>query len=544
MATSSAIKMRPQYTKLRTLSGTNDNDESYILPEAAKPTIVGLPMRLISPRIEAASNAYFKHAHPSALYRVKIAVQGGKPPFRYTIVSGPNGAVFDTGTREQQFSFARDSATGKVTVVKPATIGILEWQPNAGMIGTTFLFRVKVEDQDRKVIYATWECTVSETAFLVFDSVNGNDANPGTWTSPMASFSNYATMATGKIGLFKNGTYTVTGPASYLTDSASRMKTFIGVGNNVVFDMTTVQFGAATNSTDVGFVNIEFNGCMVANTTIHIFDFGGRLVRGVWFLCRWKNVNATGNTANNPACIFIADIAGTIMNSVIDLPDEYQHRDIVVSECTSDGTVLVQHFTTFSARRVLYENNKTTFPPAGNSLIYQAHFKDKTSEVTARFNECSGSTLSAYGCISFANQGAFHCKDQEACYNIFNISVGNAILWNGQNTVAGNTGIGQRIGAVRQYCYRNTLISRSGHSVLYIPRWSYMAGCEPVYLEDNIFVTDAANGLVGNGNTDAWSLIGVNDNVPLNSVDAGGLLTGPARMSKLGLEGAEIAYDD
>ncbi len=540
MPTSSAVILNSSNNKVYSAAGNNDTDVSFLLPEANQPS-VGLEMRLLGPLMESKANAYHRFAHPSAPYRVKIGIKGGKPPFRYTIVEGPSGATMFAGNREQTFTPVTDVATGKTVLTKPDFIGVLAWQASGEDVGSTVFFRVKVEDQRRKVVFATWYCTVDAGAFLVYDSVNGNTANPGTWAEPLANFDGHATMPTGKIGLFKDGTYPVLSAMTYLNDGISKMQSFIGVGSNVIFDMTQGQFGGGSWCRDISFINIEFSGQIPANSTVHIFDFGGGIERALWLGCRWTNITETGNTSNNPACLFFANISGS-QEALIDIPKEYWNRNIIISDCSSDETVFIQHTTTFSSRYVLYENNVTTFPPSTSAPMYAAHFKDKTSDITARFNYCSGPN-NGFGGVSFANQSAFHCFNQELCFNVLNLTSGSPILWNGQNTQAGNVANGQRLGAINQYVYRNTLICRNNGSVVYLPRYSYMQGCETVKFEDNLMVTDGPDIFSTNySNSDGWELIGVNDKLQTTTVDGQGRLVGSSRTSRLGFEGAEIAY--
>jgi hypothetical protein len=380
---------------------------------------------------------------------------------------------------------------------------------------------------------------------LVFDSVNGNNANPGTWVSPLANFDAHATMPSGKIGIFKNGVYPVTAAVQSVNDLTSKMQSFIGAGNNVVFDNSVTAFGSSTWATDITCINVIFSGSPNPPTSegYSTFRFGGGLRRGLWVQCKWTNLLNGGITAENAGCIFTGNIAVS-QNALVDLPITHLNTNIVISECESDETVTVQHLVTFSSKYVLYENNRTIFPatdPASSPpALFQTHAKDQTSEITVRFNYCSGASA-AHGGHSFANQSAFHCVGQEFCFNTVVLTRGSPLLWNGQNTVAGNVANGQRLGATNQYSYRNTLVSQNNGGVIFIP--NYLGAVEPVNLEDNVLVTNGTALFTTNYSpATGWTLVGTNDKLATADVDAQGKLVGSARQTRLGFEGAEIAY--
>lgn len=527
-------------SKLKTLASVNVFD-NWLLPEVNKPPFV-FKMALNHPvTADSGPDAYFKWAHPEIEYRTRIAVQGGRPPFRYEIITGPEGCVLGTGGRVSEHNRVNDEATGKTLHQLPEKSGWFRWTPTAEQQGQSFLCRVKITDQNKDSIFATWTITVDAGKFIVFNSTTGNNTNAGTLASPKQDFGAYPTMPTGKIGLFQSGTYTVSGPASYLSDSQSKMKSMIALDSGVIFNLTTAHFGASATASDIAMIGITFSG-QLNQTTVHLFDMGGQTLRGLWWDCRWINVSETGNTSNNPACIFFANIASTL-DALVEIPNTNWHRYITMCDCTVESSVVIQGLSTFSCKHVVFENNKQYFPAGATAPIYQAHFKDKTSHVTARYNYCSGPAKPETGGISFANQGTYHCFDQESCFNVCDLSAGTPLMFQGQATVAGNVGSGQPISARNMYAYRNTLIQRSGTNALYIPRWSYLTGAEPLHLINNIFVTAAANPIsTANTNNDGHSLEGQNPKLALTDIDSNGSITGGSRVSYLGLLGAEIAF--
>lgn len=527
---------------------TNPN-RNYLTAAAYTPVTDSFPIEFTTMQ---SANGYHAFASTHFEYKAYIGFTGGRAPYRVSIFGLPGATIGPSGN-EQTMQRTLDAIGGGVYRHDfPTNFNTIRWTPTVGQIGSTFNVTALVEDSSGKAAVQSFSILVDNTKFIFVDGTVADDSGAGTWASPKKTFA-AAHTNNGKICAYKTaGTYAVTFGGLNNSDNLSRQH--IGLVSGVAFDMSAQQFGCSTKSDDVAFINIEFNGSVVSNANCQVFKMSGKTDNAIWWGCRWRNVSVGTNSGDNPACIALLSLgnppgtnAVTGVGNVRDLPDSYVHKNITLAECDSDATVESQMIVTFGAVRVLAEKNTSLYPipyVSGSSTSNGAqflHFKDATTDVTARFNVCAGGDF-LISPISFTNQRAFWCINQEASYNISKWSGGAGISFNRQSLVDGDTVQGQRKNSENTRCIRNTFISTT-NGVIEFLRWEGAGSTnQPVVLEGNLVATSNASILSATTTTDGGAtLVGVNQKLAAADFDAGLKLTGAARVTHLGKQGAEIA---
>lgn len=515
------------------------------------PVTAPLSIEFTTLKSNSGASAYHKWASPHFEYKAYVGFKGGLPPFRITLLDSPDGATIGPeGKTQTMIRTADATVSGIYNHGFPTYNCAIRWQPTEDEIGQTKTFQVLVEDCLGNWVINSHSVKVEDN-FIFVDGDSGNDANAGTWSAPKKTFDSAHNNA-GKICVYKTaGTYAVT--FGGLNNSDNRSRAHIGLVSGVKFDVSGQHFGCSSAADDITFINIEFNGTDPAQTNARIFNMSGKVTRALWWGCRWRDteIGTIGN--DNPACIALMSLGnppGTDSGGrgpYLNLPQNREHEDITVVECDTDETVYTQLITAFSARRVLWERNTAKYPATpqtvggNNNGSSWLHAKDSCSDITARFNVLTGGgfILSA---INFSNQRGFYCSGQEAVYNFIKWDQGTAISFNRQATLAGFTEDGQRIGAENCHCVRNTCIS-STNGVIEFLRWGEMANiADPVIVEGNIIATTHATGISTVSVTDGGlTQVGLNPKAATTDFDSSLKLTGTARTTYLGKQGAEIA---
>lgn len=527
-------------------------DNSWKIASAYQYTTTPFEMEMVTLRRDSGADAYHKFASVNWEYKAYIGWKGGKPPFRITLLEYPTGASIGSSGFEQTMVRTLDSIGGMVySHTIPTEANTIKWQPQPIDVGQTRKFKILIEDSAGAQKTNTHYVTVGESKFVYVDINAVDDSGAGTWAASKKTF-NAAHNNSGKICVYKTaGTYAVT--FGGLNDSDNRVRSHIAITGGVVFDMTAQQFGSSTPSTDLAFVNIEFSGVVPTEQNANTFKLSGKTSRALWWGCRWRNITLGTVATDNPACIILrglgnppdTDIYGR--GSYLNLPSSYSHYDIAVVQCDVDATVDSQQIVAFSATRCLWEYNtasyKATYVTVGgnNNGSNWLHCKDSVSQVTARFNVCSeGGFLT--GGIIFTNQRGWWCNEQEMLFNVTKWSQGTGTSWNRQALYAGDTGAGQRVGAENTRCIRNTFIS-GGSGVVEFLRWGEMTGlAQPVIFEGNLVATTASSIYsVETQSQGGYTSVGINQKLAASDFDAQLKLTGTARSTHLGKQGAEIA---
>jgi hypothetical protein len=503
-------------------------------------------MEMVTLKRNSGPDAYHKFASANWEYRAYVGWRGGKPPFRVTLLEAPSGATIGSSGLVQTMTRTPDaSVNGVLNHGIPEEANTIKWVPQLSDVGLTRKFKVQIEDSVGQQIVNTHYVTVDENKFIYADVNAVDDTGAGTWTNPKKTFAAAHNNA-GKICIYKAaGVYNVT--FGGLSNYENRSRNHIAIVPGVVFDMSTEQFGVAGPGSDLAFIGIEFNGCVATNSHVRVFNNGGKTDRALWWGCKWRNVSigAVGN--DNPGCITLMSL-GSPSGTPRDLPSTHLHEDIAVVQCDVDDTVDIQQITMFGTNRTLFEFNTASYKPtvtlsvAGhNNGATWLHHKDGNSKATARFNICNsgGFTL---GPIIFSNQRGWFCNEQEMLFNFIRCSQGSLTSFSRQHLVKGNVQAGQRVGPENTRCIRNTFIATGSGQVEFL-RWDGPTGLEePTIFENNIVVTTASNihssqALPHN----AFTNVGVNQKLALSDVNAQHRLTGNARNTHLGKQGAEIA---
>lgn len=538
-----SVAMNRVSGKLRSLYPALNPSNAYKTATAYTPTISPFMMRPTTMLPESGADSYHKWASTKFQYKARVAWTGGKPPFRVTLVNCPSGMTMGSSGFEQTMTRTLDLFAPSVYFhTLAANNCAVLWTPSAGDAGTTNLVMIMVEDNEGSLLLFRYYVTVDDTKFIFVDAAAPDDTGTGTWASPKKLFSSAHNNAN-KICAYKEGTYAVT--FGGLNNSDNRVRSHIGIGSNVVFDMTAQQFGTSSSAADIAFVNIEFNGCLSATANPRVFNMNGKTDRILFWGCRWKSVTKGTVGSDNPACIFFGNLGSG--GTTPTLPLSLSHTNITLSDCSVDTSVSVQQIVCFSVTGVLIEQCTGDMPTTAinsNGGCW-LHMKDSCNQTTVRYCTGTGSVNNGAGdgFIAFSNQTAFHCDQQEVLCCTLSINDAYPIAFNKQALVAGNTGIGQNIGAVNQRVVRNTFISTTSYAPVVMARWGALAGMEPVVIQDNLLVTDSAGGVIDSGgsNSDGYTLVGDNTKRATSNVDGSYKLTGSLRVSSLGKVGAEIA---
>ena len=524
-------------------------NQSYLTAAGYTPVTPSAPIEFTTFK---SSNGYHAFASTDFEYRAYVGIIGGRAPYRYSVFGLP-GATIGASGNEQTMQRTLDAIGGGVYAHNfPINHNTIRKTFDAGQNGQTFNVTVLVEDSSGKAAVQTYSLTVDNGKFVVVDGTVADDSGAGTWVAPKKTFA-AAHVNNGKICVYKTaGTYAVT--FGGLNNSDNRSRQHIGLVPGVVFDMSTQQFGCSTKSDDVAFINIEFNGSVVSNTNCRVFWMTGKTDNAIWWGCRWRNVRL-GTVANdNPCCIALMSLSNppgtnptTGVGSVRDLPDTHAHQNITVVECNADQTVDSALLDVFGVTAICAEKNTchyqipyATVGGVSNGSIF-LHFKDGCRKAYARFNVCADGDF-AISPISFSNQRAFFCDEQEASFNIIRWSGGAGISFNRQALIDGDTAQGQRRNAENTRCIRNTFISTS-NGVIEFLRWAGSGSTnQPVVVEGNLVATSNATILSSTTTADGGAtLVGVNAKLAASDFDANMKLTGAARVTHLGKAGGEIA---
>lgn len=161
-------------------------------------------LQCINPRpdSERGTGSRYSWAHSAFAYNVVVVMQGGAPPFKFELVSGPTGA---TCTAESPSWNPNLYLWGRVNWPSPSGTGT---------------FRVRCIDSEGSTKLIEWTCVQNNTKFRFLDASSGSDANNGILvadggTGPWQTMgawkgANYAdTTYQNLICVYRTGTYTV-----------------------------------------------------------------------------------------------------------------------------------------------------------------------------------------------------------------------------------------------------------------------------------------------------------------------------------------------
>lgn len=502
--------------------GTVSNGQAWQLP-TDNYVIQKLPGRFISPRPDSETDlnsdrAYYRKNHSQVEYRVRLCVKGMSWPLKYDIITAPAGT-----TIVGELARSIDGATGKILHTWPTGYATITC-PAANMSTGTSSFTCQATGQDGNTLQISWTSDRDDTAFVFIDETNGNDANAGTFASPLESFyaglwksSQSDSTFAGKRAVFRTGTYVVGSSGTNNTINTSvKPATYMAFpGEEVIFDTSGSHFfGNGTTQEDLSVIDIICDGSRVV-TNPRVWNIDSQTARHLFWGVSFRNTATGTSGTDNPCCI------GHFDNS------NYR-TDIAIVDCVAESTVDCSLWVGFACDGVLIEGNSVTDVnmPASNGS-YGINAKDDLLNLTVRANFVKG-TIAEYG-IDVKNQTHLGCGNQEVCWNtvVFtgNQNVDAAIAWNTSSTTPDGTNTHDfRNSAVAVTLGRGYRMSGATPPVPVTMIGNCIAGASA-----DIFGTNYTEGSPGN------ALLDVSD------FDSDGKLTGSARSTYLGFRGAEVA---
>ncbi len=481
-----------------------------------------MPLHPVFPRPDSETQPHARHrwAHPDFPYEIPIGVQGGAWPFKYEIVSGPNGATIGQYYGDPDY-------------------GVVKWTPSAGDSGTK-TFIVRVTDQELNTINLTWTTTIAAAPFIFVDT-NTATTGSGTIQSPLKTFSDWykgdRTDPTyhNKIIVFRGGTYQVTGHAGSNVNISQYTKTpsLIGMpGENVVFDCSKALFYLNAPS-DIFIADIEFTNSRTDVANPRYFWVDGLLHRAVWWRNRFTDMRSGTSGTDNPGAIFVMGIDNGSAREYFYISDNVFNN---IYPGSNVGIIDL-----YQVRlSVVERNTMTNGQPSGASIS----MKGTRDYCTVRANHLYNSGTLLFG-YSGEVRGVPH--HNEMCWNYSNNPDGAPVLW-AMNCVyadpqylgftcgSGSFDPGTETPHHHSWAYRNTFVSENfaGDSLLFRFR-----GADPYHTDANVVVV--RNPAYWNKSIMQTSVPNIIGKPTDGIIDPLGRLAGNYRAQYLGICGHELS---
>lgn len=439
--------------------GPLDLGEDAGAPDAGRPTVgqwqipeafrVGqkLPLYGLHPRpdSETSSTAFHRVAHPDMPYRLPVAVQGGEWPFRYALLEGPDGMVFEASELERELT-----EEGWIAHRRTEGYGVLSWpQPTAGL----HRVRVEVSDQSGASIELGWTVELAPGAFVFVDSVNGDDASDGSFAAPLRSFGpglwrgdDADQSFAGRVAVFRAGRYEVQASmpnTSPILSRSAKPGALVGFPDEAVeLDLSAGHFrtrGLGFN--DYFIAHIDFTGSRSDLANNRLFNITNRAARITFWELSFDDTTLGTAKNDNPACIAFMGTGP-------------YHENLAVLDSRLGPGAAAQLVVTFDSNHVLLEGNHV------DGVSFEAsnganglHAKDDTNNLSIRNNRIVGRFPSSG--IAVSNQITLgSAENQEICWNVVDftgdMNVDAAVSLNKQS----NTPDAENV-----FVYRNTVIS-------------------------------------------------------------------------------------
>lgn len=264
------------------------------------------PMLLVCPRpdSERSAGSAYSWAYSGITYDRVVAVQGGSPPFRFELLSGPTGATI-----------ANEAPSWNPNLT---LWGRISWPTPSG----TGNFRVRIRDQEGNTKLATWTCVTNNTKFRWLNASSGSDANNGVlvadggtgpwqtvnaWTQALTSDTGFQDL----ICVYRTGTYTSTagyGGTTTLTINSNKPRAHLRYpGEDPIMDLDGANIGCG-GTQDFYFSLATVNSPTAANPKL--FSFASPSFRAVLDRVRFSGVvsgDITVGNDNNSCCEFAAN---------------------------------------------------------------------------------------------------------------------------------------------------------------------------------------------------------------------------------------------
>lgn len=395
-----------------------------------------LPMVAVHPRPDLAhADAAWRWFTTKVDNEIRLVWQGGEPPYRIEMTVSPTGATIGESGTVQEFVRTVDAVVPTLyRHTLPEAYATVRMPAASVTDLATYDFEITVTGQnDEDVITFDFSVTANDSKHRFFDSVNGNNANAGTFEAPFQTFLHGYTLSgrAALIYMYKNGTYSITnGSGTYADISDTRSRSHIGIGTNassVIFDMSSGGFSGAVS--DFTAKKMTVTGLVPYLTdNPKQFRFSGQSRRAHFQNVRISPQVGTSG-ADNPCGIFFTDLgAGT----------GFYHTHISIVDCVLLSTSTASLVVYFGEEYAVEENCTTepgiVFPQVDGSLV--SHRKSRSRNTTYRF--CNYTADSGNGIIWISNQDAAECVNSEIVYCRFeNVGAGNSavVRFNGQALV-------------------------------------------------------------------------------------------------------------
>lgn len=468
-----------------------------------------MPMRLVYPRPdnETASWARHRKAYPGLEYRIPVAIQGGAYPFRFQVISGPEGMAIGSTVWDPDY-------------------GILTWTPaeSSGI----YTVKVLVTDQEYNEVTVEFDVRVTTDGFIFLDP-NVATSGTGTIDSPLKTFDDlhlgtrHDRTYSGKILYLRGGTHQLTGPedsnGNFRISGDNKPLVWLGYpGETVAVDATR----AVINMLDSGGGNDAFFGGFglhnsrpdVANSRFFFFG-GSNGQRATFFELDFRNL--VRGTAGNDNPGAIVKFAGS-----------YAENFTVINSSIQDYRAPMVG-SMYQTRYAVIEGNRL-----GSSAIGSTHegiFPKANSDFWSIRRNVSTDQQSFGTAAIHQLMGGVDSQRMEIAYNLIvtiDPSRGTAVRYNWSS--------GPRGYQSTTWVYRNTLLGR-------------LRGLDSEYnasFENNVLLNSDSGGV--SGITMVLPNLTIKDNLTADGTDASTMLDekyrlkGLHRESFLGTHGHEISH--
>jgi hypothetical protein len=408
-----------------------------------------LPMRMIAPSSNATSDTYiYENWYPGMALSLPICVMGGAWPFRYELVTAPAGMTIG-----EYLPYAGGDAS---------TYGRISWT-NPTTTGSPHTVKVRVTDQDGSFVEHEWSLAVSTSKFVFVDSVNGDNGNSGTISSPYADFGFFDDTGKNvfdhgdKIAVYRTGTYAtsngsalaLSGPGGKYDMASNKPRTHIGYpGETAVFDFSECRFLYSPdvgNNADVSHVGLKFIGLNGGGDgPAQFIQHAGH--RGLLYDNLFSGEGGSDGVAGNNPCLYMTNSRGTSPWPQEDHAFVYN----TIQGVSSGGTDFsnTHGWEAYGTQYFLMEGN-TFLNYASSGTPYALYTKEGNKNGTVRNNRGLMPTKTSWlyrNGAGTAPGGATDYGNVEVCYN----------LWQTTNYCVG-LGIEEIAQDFPHWVYRNTL---------------------------------------------------------------------------------------
>ena len=256
-----------------------------------------MPMRQVYPRPdnETASWARHRKAYPGLEYRIPVAIQGGAYPFRFQVISGPEGMTIGSTVWEPDYA-------------------IVTWTPAES--GGPYPVKILVTDQEYNEVTVEFDVRATTEGFIFLDPSVASSGT-GTIDSPLKTFddlhlgSRHDRTFSGKILYLRGGTHQLSGTAdsngNFRIPQDNKPLVWLGYpGENPVIDASraVINMIDSASGRDAFFSGFALHNSRsdVGNSRFFFFG-GGSGHRSTFFELDFKNLVRGTAGDDNPGAI-------------------------------------------------------------------------------------------------------------------------------------------------------------------------------------------------------------------------------------------------